>query len=183
VKRFIAPCIALYALTMCLAAQERHDHDDKGHGGDHHEYIPKRGPERVRDDHRGGGEHKTEVRSFRDQEGHPDHPHVHEDGRWIGHDSGRADVHFHMDHPWEHGHFTGGFGPRHVWVLGGGARERFWFNGYYFNVAEYDYPHCEGWLWDRDRVVIYEDPDHVGWYLAYNARLGTYVHVSFLGRG
>ena len=117
-----------------------------------------------------------------DKTGHPDVPHVHaKNDQWVGHNSGSADAHYHLDQPWAHGRFSGGFGPQHVFVLAGGNRERFWFNNFYWDIAPYDYYVVEGWNWSGDQIVIYEDPDHVGWYLAYNPRLGTYAHVEYLG--
>jgi hypothetical protein len=120
-------------------------------------------------------------RSFRDQPGHPDAPHVDAGNRWVGHDGGRNNQNYHLDHPWQHGRFTGGIGRGHEWRLAGGGPNRFWFSGFYFSVAPYDAGYANDWDWNRDEIVVYDDPDDTGWYLAYNVRLGTYLHVMYMG--
>ncbi len=139
-------------------------------------FVPQHGPDHVTP---GGAPMGGPHGGFRDQPGHPDYPHVHDDGKWIGH--GGGDAHYHLDQPWSHGHFPGHFGPSYVYRLHGGGPGRFFFNGFYFGVAPYDYAYCNGWLWNSDDIVIYDDPDDPGWYLAYNTRLGTYVHVQYYG--
>jgi hypothetical protein len=140
---------------------------------------PSRGPAPYRGQPRAPEQEHS--RDYRDQPGHPNAPHVDNGKQWVGHDTGRDDAHYHLDHAWEHGHFSGGFGPHHVWRIEGGGPSRFWFHGWYWMVAPYDITYVDGWNWAADDVVIYEDPDHPGWYLAYNTRLGTYVHVEYLG--
>jgi hypothetical protein len=116
-----------------------------------------------------------------DKTGHPPAPHVHaKNDQWVGH-AAPNDARYHVDQPWAHGRFSGGFGKGHVWRIEGGNRERFWFGGFYFSVWPADYADCDDWAWGTDEVSIFEDPDHPGLYLAYNTRLGTYVHVTFLG--
>ena len=86
-------------------------------------------------------------------------------------------------------------GPRHVFTLEldkvpsgiadwlAVASGHLWFASFYWNIAQFDYDIAARWKWAGDQIVIYEDPVHVGWYLAYTPRLGSYAHVEYLGAG
>ncbi|HTX42740.1 MAG TPA: hypothetical protein VMD25_12970 [Acidobacteriaceae bacterium] len=185
-KRVIYPLAFVLAMTLSAVGQRPQGHPAGGAappakgapvrsaprqavGGG---YIPQHGPR----------QHTPVPTTGKpDQPGHPAAPHVDAaTGRWQGHPAAGAAA-YHLDHPWEHGHFPYAIGASHVWRLGGGGPSRFWFDGYYFSVAPADVAYCDGWLWDADDIVLYPDPDHPGWYLAYDVRLGIYVHVMYLG--
>jgi hypothetical protein len=109
-------------------------------------------------------------------------PHVSND-HWYGHDRPN-DKRFHLDHPFEHGRFEH-FGPSYRYRIERFDRDhhRFWLpGGFFFEVAAWDWPIGADWCWDcGDDFVVYEDPDHDGWYMLYNVHIGVYVHVNYMG--
>ena len=103
------------------------------------------------------------------------------DGVWYGH-AAPDDPRFRLAHPFQFGRFAL-TGPSHVFTIARvelGAR-RVWLPGGGFEIAAWDWPVTAPWCWTCDEFVVYADPDHPGWYLLYDTRLGEYVHATFLG--
>jgi hypothetical protein len=175
--RLLVVALLVYspAIALTISGSQRggaHTAGGRGYGGG---FVPRQGPSAFR------GTPREAPHDVVDRPGHPDGPHVHTDGRWIGHESGPTDARFHLDRPFEHGRFPGGIGFGHVYPLGGGDMHRFFFGGFSFGIAPWEYGYVGDWLWDSDPIAVYDDPDHEGWYLCYNSRLGTYAHVQYLG--
>ena len=109
-------------------------------------------------------------------------PHVNHN-QWYGHDSPNDPI-YHLERPFAHGLFVHP-GPsfRYRFVRVDPYRHWFWLPGsFYFEVAAWDWPVFADWCWDcGDDFVVYEDPDHIGWYLLYNMHTGVYVHVQYMG--
>ena len=109
-------------------------------------------------------------------------PHV-SHNQWYGHDR-PDDPRFDLEHPYPHGRFPR-FGSqfRYGVVRFDPALRRFWLpGGFFFEVAAFEWTLAQDWCWTcGDDFVIYDDPDHGGWYLLYDVHTGLYVHVQYLG--
>ena len=111
-----------------------------------------------------------------------DMPHVNHN-TWFGHEQ-PGDARFHMDKPFAAGRFAHpGAKYRYQVTRIDQNQHRFWFpGGFNFEVASWDWDLCSDWCWDcGNDFVVYDDPDHPGWYLLYNVHTGVYVHAQYMG--
>jgi hypothetical protein len=107
-------------------------------------------------------------------------PYVRND-QWYGH-AALGDSRLRLASPFQYGRF-GLSGPSHVYNLNRvdlGTR-RIWLPGGQFEIEDNDWAVTAPWCWTCDQFVVYDDPDHAGWYLVYDVRMGEYVHAQFLG--
>jgi Ni/Co efflux regulator RcnB len=93
-----------------------------------------------------------------------------------------GDRRFQLDRPFARGRFVRDAGRRYPIARVDFGAGRVWLSdGFGFEIAGWDWPLTSLWNWRADRFVIEADPDHLGWYLLTDLRLGRSVHVLFLG--
>lgn len=159
--------IATIMLAACFAisapAQDRDDRRDRDdrHDNGKHKGREKHGDRDDDDDRHDNGKHKG---WYKDDYRGWDHEHAYYAGR-----------------PYPRGRYEH---VREVYVarsIDYRTRRVVLYDNSNWVVASYDVDRCRDWQWDRDRVYVYDDDHHPGWYLLFNARLGRYVHVEFSG--
>ena len=172
-KRYLAWLLTLTVLgTFPLAAQRGPEQHARPRANQGHPTPPpaqRRGP---------GG--RPEAERFDGGRTNP-MPHVNHD-RWYGHDR-PDDPRFHQARVFEHGRF-GHLGPSYRYSVSrfDRASRRFWLGNSAFVIAPWDWALAADWCWDcGDDFVVYDDPDHPGWYLLYNIHTGAYIHVQYGG--
>ena len=185
---------ALLAASVLLLAvpafaqrpEDRRQNDQRGQEKpeEHGPNAPRANHGRVPDPPQRRASRSAPPEQDRRQAGHVNNlPHVN-NNTWYGHDKPN-DKRYHVDHPFEHGHFEH-FGQSYRYKVERFDADRhiFWFpGGGSFQIASWDWAVAADWCWncDSDDFVVYEDPDHDGWYLLYNIHTGGYVHVMYMG--
>jgi len=183
-KKFLGPLLILVLVMAVGAVAQRNQQRS----------APQQHSAPPQQQHRGNSGRVPPAPQARPQGGQPEvhtyqngkvdqRPHVSND-KWYGHDD-RNDARFHVDHPYEHGRFEN-FGPSHPYRFSRFdlGLHRFWFGGGYgFQIADWDWEYASEWCWTcPDDIVVYDDPDHPGWYLVYNTETGVYVHAQYIGQ-
>ncbi len=93
-----------------------------------------------------------------------------------------GDRRFQLDRPFARGRFVRDAGRRYAVARVDFGAGRVWLaDGFGFEIAGWDRSLTSLWNWRADRFAIEADPDHLGWYLLTDLRLGHSVHVLFLG--
>jgi hypothetical protein len=167
-RKIIAGTLFMALAGTLAVAAPRQDRDDHRDRDDRHDNGKHKGQDKHedRDDRHDNGKHKGWYKHG-DRDDHRDWDDDHDRIR-----PGRA-------YPYgRYGHVREVFVARRIDY---GTRRVVLFDNSNWVVASYDLNRCRDWEWDRDRVYVYDDDHHPGWYLLFNARLGRTVHVEYFG--
>ena len=121
-------------------------------------------------------------RVLAEKPGHPNAPHVDvQTSHWVRHETGRADVNYHLDRPWEHGHFPGY--DRRDSRLSSRRRQpaTVWIRRILLQRGAIRLRVCQRLAVGHGRHRALRRSGSPRLLLGVRCRLGTYVHVLYLG--